>query len=260
MRLLLPLILIGLGLPPAYAGAVKDWGGVTVAVDATTAQMQRYLVGGQSVASVYAGQFIDRARRDALAAAERFTAATGPCAPSSKVSFPGDAATGSPAEVAFEQHLFLVETVHCAPHPSTAEVARVYVSGDFRKATMPNLYAYTATTTRTCMNTAGTYGIIAPTAICMRNRTLDTPDLYVEHGVIESNGTTADLQPVYFRDSTVVALARTLADGSAGVAIYRRVLTRGPDIGSVGRALLGRTTAMTSSKVDGELARRLNSM
>jgi hypothetical protein len=259
MRLLVPL-LFAFGLPLAHAGAVKDWGGVTVGVDAATAQMQKYAAGGQSVTAVYASQFIDRVRREALTAAERFTAATGPCTASSKVSFPGDAATGSPVEVSFEQHLFLVETVHCAPHPSTTEVARVYVSGDFRKATMPNLYAYTATTTRTCMNTAGTYGIIAPTAICMRIRTLDTPELYVEHGVIESNGTADDLQPVYFRESTVVALARTLADGSAGVAIYRRVLTRGPDIGSVGRSLLSRTTALTSSKVDGELARRLNAL
>jgi hypothetical protein len=257
MRRALSALLLAWSLPTAWAGAVADWGGASGAASGAIAQVQRFTRDGVGVSADFAARFVAQAQREALAAADRFAQGTGSCSPSSRVRFPGDQASGAAVEVAFQQHLFLVETVHCAPHPSPSEVARVYVSGDFRKATMPNLDAYSTTTTRTCMSTAGSYGLIAPTALCMRHRTLDSPTLYVEHAVLESNGDDASLQPVFYRDSTIVVVPRPLQDGTEGVAIYRRVLTRGPEVSSLGRAVLGRTTAATSAKVDGELARRL---
>ncbi|MEL6343654.1 MAG: hypothetical protein AAFV53_11025 [Myxococcota bacterium] len=149
-----------------------------------------------------------------------------------------------PASDRFERSVFELETTGCIPGATLAQAESVYNSEAFRTAEMPNLSALRRNGDQLCLQSAAVTGVMMATDFCMQSHRMAGADFTVTHNVLSGNNDAAGTAPMFFREEVIVFVQQ-----DAGVGVYRRILTRGEDIGMAGRMVLQRTASMSQSRI-----------
>ena len=156
-------------------------------------------------------------------------------------------------EKLFTQSLFAIETIHCIPNRTPEEVRQQYHSTEFRIDIMPGVSSFSMQalteidipqTKRqiSCTTTEGMTGITLPSSYCMEHLMWSDPNTstFVELASLYSNNRSTELQPIYFRQESLLFSKYNGTQGK-GTVIYRYTLTRSMDLGRTSIFFLDKT-------------------
>jgi hypothetical protein len=253
----------GAQTPDALTAWIQ-WGGTLNPDPRGIRELTRYgEAAGAPLDPEYAGGLITRIHENLLSSARARVARLleGVCEPSFQVTFGPSAgpfgstgASGVLEAVRFEEGLVNVEVVACltASGARAEEALAIYTSPDFRMAAEGRIRSVREQGDESCVETAGTPGLLSPSHACNRIRRFVGGPIASEHSQVVLNVDPHSFQVVYLKESL-----KTFVMVPGGVALHYVNHSRTVELGRLGRWAAARSIRDSEARKAAALQARL---